>query len=73
MTIRVLHERGVSKRAIGRQLGVDETAFLAESAERPLARLGTLLDLAQAVVYLAAEPAAWVTGTTLVVDGGGLA
>ncbi len=60
-------------RSEARQLGVDETAFLAESAERPLARLGTPDDIAQAVVYLAGESAAWVTGTTLVVDGGGLA
>ncbi|TAM64239.1 MAG: glucose 1-dehydrogenase [Chloroflexota bacterium] len=60
-------------RAEARQLGEDEATFLASSAERPLARLGTPDDIAQAVVYLVSEAAQWVTGTTLVVDGGGLA
>ena len=56
-----------------RQLGEEEAAFLASSAERPLARLGTPEDIGQAVVYLVSDQAGWVTGTTLVVDGGGLA
>lgn len=56
-----------------RQLGEDEAAFLAAAAERPLARLGTPEDVARAIVFLATDAAAWVTGTTLVVDGGGLA
>lgn len=56
-----------------RQLGVDEGTFLASSAERPLARLGTPEDIAQAVLYLASDASAWVTGTSLVVDGGGTA
>ncbi len=56
-----------------RQLGQDEASFLAEGAERPLARLGTPDDIAQAVLYLASGAAAWVTGAILVVDGGGIA
>jgi len=56
-----------------RQLGQDEASFLAEGAERPLARLGTPDDIAQAVLYLASDAAAWVTGAILVVDGGGIA
>jgi NAD(P)-dependent dehydrogenase (short-subunit alcohol dehydrogenase family) len=55
------------------QLGIDEASFLAEAARRPLPRLGTPEDVARAVLYLAGESAGWVTGTTLVVDGGGLA
>lgn len=55
------------------QLGEDLAAFLATSAERPIHRLGTPEDTAQAVLYLASDAASWVTGTTLVVDGGGLA
>ena len=41
-------------------------------AERlhPLGRLGRPLDIANAMVYLASEEAAWVTGAALVVDGG---
>ncbi|MEA2027216.1 MAG: SDR family oxidoreductase [Chloroflexota bacterium] len=60
-------------RSEAHQLGVDETAFLEESAERPLNRLGTGEDIARAVLYFASDDSAWVTGSTLVVDGGGLA
>lgn len=56
-----------------RQLGADEQSFLAGSAERPLARLGTPADIARAMLFLVTDGSAWVTGTTLVVDGGGLA
>jgi NAD(P)-dependent dehydrogenase (short-subunit alcohol dehydrogenase family) len=55
------------------QLGVDETQFLVEAAQRPLARLGSPDDTAQAVLYLVSDAAAWVTGSILVVDGGGIA
>jgi NAD(P)-dependent dehydrogenase (short-subunit alcohol dehydrogenase family) len=55
------------------QLGEDVAEFLTSSAERPIGRLGTPDDTARAVLYLASDAAAWVTGTTLVVDGGGLA
>jgi NAD(P)-dependent dehydrogenase (short-subunit alcohol dehydrogenase family) len=60
-------------RSEARQLGADEAAFLAESAERPLGRLGTPEDIAQAVLYLVSDAAGWVTGSILLVDGGGLA
>lgn len=60
-------------RSEARQLGLDEAAFLEEAADRPLHRLGTADDVAQAVRYLASDEAAWVTGAVLVVDGGGLA
>src|SRR3954466_6270287 len=36
----------------------------------PLGRLGTPRDVAQAVLFLASEEAAYITGTTIVVDGG---
>ena len=36
----------------------------------PLGRLGTPRDIADAFVYLASDEASWVTGTSLVVDGG---
>jgi NAD(P)-dependent dehydrogenase (short-subunit alcohol dehydrogenase family) len=55
------------------QLGADPAAFLKEAAERPLARVGTPEDVANAVLFLASDMAAWITGTQLVVDGGGLA
>lgn len=59
----------------GRQLGETEIdAFLVDSAKgRPLERLGTPLDIAKTVLYLCSDLATWVTGTAVVVDGGGIA
>ncbi len=56
-----------------RELGEDEKSFLAACADRPLARVGQPVDIANAVLYLASDKSSWVTGTFLVVDGGGLA
>ena len=39
----------------------------------PARRLGTGYDVAGAVNYLASDEASWVTGQTLVVNGGSLA
>jgi NAD(P)-dependent dehydrogenase (short-subunit alcohol dehydrogenase family) len=55
------------------QLREDETYFLAETARRPLGRVGRPEEIAQAVLYLASDASSFVTGTALVVDGGGLA
>jgi NAD(P)-dependent dehydrogenase (short-subunit alcohol dehydrogenase family) len=55
------------------QLGMESSRFLASSAERPLRRVGTPEEVAQAVLYLASDSSSFVTGTVLVVDGGGLA
>jgi NAD(P)-dependent dehydrogenase (short-subunit alcohol dehydrogenase family) len=55
------------------QLGEREDVFLAESARRPLGRIGKPEEIAQAALYLASAAASFVTGTALVVDGGGLA
>lgn len=56
-----------------RQLGQPDDQFLAQAAERPLRRIGRPEDIAQAALYLAGDAAAYVTGTALVIDGGGLA
>jgi NAD(P)-dependent dehydrogenase (short-subunit alcohol dehydrogenase family) len=55
------------------QLGEDVQAFMREAANRPLARVGTPDDVANAVLFLASPMASWITGAALVVDGGGLA
>jgi NAD(P)-dependent dehydrogenase (short-subunit alcohol dehydrogenase family) len=56
-----------------RQLGESDERFLAEAAERPLQRIGQPEDIAQAALYLASDASSFITGTALVVDGGGLA
>ena len=55
------------------QLGQDEAAFMADAARRPLARVGTPEDVANAVLFFASDLSKWVTGAFLVVDGGGIA
>jgi NAD(P)-dependent dehydrogenase (short-subunit alcohol dehydrogenase family) len=55
------------------QLGVQEESFLATSSRRPLGRVGTPEEIAQAALLLAGDSSSYVTGATLLVDGGGLA
>ena len=55
------------------QLGDKADHFLCEAARRPIARIGTTEDIAQAVLFLVSPMSAWISGTSLVVDGGGLA
>ncbi len=55
------------------QLGEDVEKFMRDAADRPLRRVGTPEDVANAVLFLASPMSSWVTGAALVVDGGGLA
>jgi len=56
-----------------RQLGQPEKEFMTEAANRPLRRYAQPIEIAQAVLYLASDNAGYVTGSALVIDGGGLA
>ena len=56
-----------------RQLGENEEEFMQEAADRPINRVGTPRDVANVVLFLASDLSSWVTGTTIVVDGGRLA
>jgi len=55
------------------QLGESPDTFMKEAAARPIARVGTPEDVANAVLFLASPMSGWMTGAVLVVDGGGLA
>ncbi len=55
------------------QIGQEEAEFMKEAADRPLGRVGQPIDIANAVLFFASDLSSWVTGSVLVVDGGGLA
>jgi NAD(P)-dependent dehydrogenase (short-subunit alcohol dehydrogenase family) len=55
------------------QLQRDFEEFLIEASERPIPRVGNPADVANAVLFLSCELSNWITGSILVVDGGGLA
>jgi gluconate 5-dehydrogenase len=58
--------------ASGLLLGIDEQRRSKLQERVPMRRLGAPFDLAGAVAYLASDASAYVTGQTLVVDGGGI-
>jgi NAD(P)-dependent dehydrogenase (short-subunit alcohol dehydrogenase family) len=57
------------------QLGgvYDEEYIKSCIAGRPIQRIGTVEDVANAVLFFASDMSTWVTGAHLVVDGGGIA
>jgi NAD(P)-dependent dehydrogenase (short-subunit alcohol dehydrogenase family) len=53
--------------------GLSWDDYAVGAADRPLGRIGTGDDIANAVLYLASDESSFVTGEALVVDGGGVA
>jgi NAD(P)-dependent dehydrogenase (short-subunit alcohol dehydrogenase family) len=53
--------------------GMTWEEYEAGACERPLGRIGTVDEIADAVVFLASDESSFVTGESLVVDGGGVA
>ncbi len=53
--------------------GMSWDDYAVDAADRPLGRIGTTEDIANAVLYLASDESSFVTGDALVVDGGGVA
>jgi NAD(P)-dependent dehydrogenase (short-subunit alcohol dehydrogenase family) len=61
---------GVVRTDFARALWEDPEAARSQEAWTPVRRLGRPEDIAGAAVFLAARAGAWLTGQTLVIDGG---
>jgi len=57
-------------RALGRQLGGEDKAREMFIARQPMGRLGTAEEIAFAAVYLASDESAYMTGSSIIPDGG---
>lgn len=53
--------------------GMSYADYMKGAANRPLGRVGTPLELARAALFLSSDDSSFMTGATLVVDGGGIA
>jgi NAD(P)-dependent dehydrogenase (short-subunit alcohol dehydrogenase family) len=53
--------------------GLSWEEYLKGAANRPLGRIGQPEEIAKAALFLASDDSSFMTGSTLVVDGGGSA
>jgi NAD(P)-dependent dehydrogenase (short-subunit alcohol dehydrogenase family) len=63
---------GLVKTEMSRALWEGEGREEEVATRLPLQRLGTVGDIASAAVFLAGDQSAWITGHTIVIDGGSL-
>ncbi len=70
ITVNGVEPGNILTEAVQRQRGPEFIRSMEESI--PLGRLGTPRDVASAFLFLASEEAGYITGTTIVVDGGQL-
>ena len=48
----------------------DSTIGFADAAQQPVGRVGTPMDIANAVLYLCSDMAGFITGENICIDGG---
>jgi 3-oxoacyl-[acyl-carrier protein] reductase len=70
VTLNVVHPGRIATARLADASGSLEAAQEQARRSIPAGRLGTPEELAAAVVFLCSEPASYITGTTLLVDGG---
>jgi NAD(P)-dependent dehydrogenase (short-subunit alcohol dehydrogenase family) len=61
---------GIVRTQLTRELTNDPALALEYRSRIPLGRFGEPFDIADAITFLASDQAGWITGQTLVVDGG---
>ena len=63
-------QRHLAEVRSARDGGTPEEALEKQAQEVPMKRLGAPEEIAAAIVFFCSQPAAYVTGTSLLVDGG---
>ena len=73
VTLNTVHPGRIGTDRIYGSAGSREAAEAEAREQVPAGRLGTVEELAAAAVFLCSAPASYITGTTLLVDGGATA